>query len=194
MSFPHFDVFISLWGMAERKLLFKFLKFYDKKHFVPQHWEAILAAKSRFENMLSTYIFPLQAALPQVFDKVNDQKVIRKDMKESWNSVLHLLAYTHNVQLNEILDQRYKTPALTLDINPSWWWLFMFWHCTFGFALVYKHCVKQFKGTLGSIAWVLIHAKLGKSTKFVCTVILSPSNNYSLGTPNAAIKTVVSAY
>ena len=69
--------------------------------------------------MLSAYIFPPQAALPQVFDKVNDQKVIRKDMKESWNSVLHLLAYTHNVQLNEILDQRYKTPALTLDINPS---------------------------------------------------------------------------
>ena len=115
-------------------------------------------------------------------------------MKESWNSVLHLLAYTHNVQLNEILDQRYKTPALTLDINPSWWWLFMFWHCTFGFALVYKHCVKQFKGTLGSIAWVLIHAKLGKSTNFACTVILSPSNNYSLGTLNAAAKTVVSAY
>ena len=53
------------------------------------------------------------------------------------------------------------------------------------FALLYKHCVKQFKGTLGSIAWVLIHAKyparicplhLGKSTKFVGTVILSPSN------------------
>ena len=71
------------------------------------------------------------------------------------------------------------------------------------FALLYKHCVKQFKGTLGSIAWVLIHAKyparicllhsVGKSTKFVGTVILSPSN-YSLGTLSAAIKTVVSAY
>ena len=70
------------------------------------------------------------------------------------------------------------------------------------FALLYKHCVKQFKGTLGSIAWVLIHARyparkyllhLGKSTKFVGTVILSPSN-YSLWTLSAAIKTVVSAY
>ena len=40
-------------------------------------------------------------------------------MKESWNSVLDLLVYTQNIQLNEILDQRYKTPALTLDINPS---------------------------------------------------------------------------
>ena len=38
-------------------------------------------------------------------------------MKESWNSVLDLLVYTQNVQLNEI--GRCKTPALTLDINPS---------------------------------------------------------------------------
>ena len=49
---------------------------------------------------------------------------------------------------------------------------------------------------------MLIHAKylaricllhLGKSTKFVGTVILSPSN-YSLGTLSAAIEAVVSAY
>ena len=78
-----------------------------------------LAAKSRFENMVCTYIFSPDAALPQVFDKMKDQKIIRKDMKESWNSVLDLLVYTQNVQLNEMLDQRYKTPALTLDINPS---------------------------------------------------------------------------
>ena len=69
--------------------------------------------------MLSTCMFSPDAALPQVFDKMKDQKIIRKDMKESWNSVLDLLVYTQNVQLNEILDQRYKTPALTLDINPS---------------------------------------------------------------------------
>ena len=70
------------------------------------------------------------------------------------------------------------------------------------FALLYKHCMKQFRGFLESIAWVLIHAKyparicllhLGKSTKFVGTVILSPSN-YSLGTLSAAIEAVVSAY
>ena len=69
--------------------------------------------------MLFTYIFSADAALPQVFDKMKDQKIIRKDMKESWNSVLDILVYTQNVQLNEILDQRYKTPTLTLDINPS---------------------------------------------------------------------------
>ena len=88
MSLSHFDVFIPLWRMAEQDLLFKFLKFYDEKHFVPQHWEAILATKSHFENMLSTYIFPPDAALPQVSDKMKDQKIIRKDMKESSDSVL----------------------------------------------------------------------------------------------------------
>ena len=71
------------------------------------------------------------------------------------------------------------------------------------FALVYKHCMKQFRGFLESIAWVLIHAKdparicllhsVGKSTKFVGTVIWSPSN-YSLGTLSAPIEAVVSAY
>ena len=69
--------------------------------------------------MLSTYIFSPDAALPQVFDKMKDQNIIRKDMKESWNSVLDLPVSTQNVQLNEILDQRYKTIALILDINPS---------------------------------------------------------------------------
>ena len=66
--------------------------------------------------MVCTYIFSPDAALPQVFDKMKDKKIIRK---ESWNSVLELLVYTQNVPLNEILDQRCKTPALTLDINPS---------------------------------------------------------------------------
>ena len=69
--------------------------------------------------MVCTYIFSPDAALPHVFDKMKDQKIIRKDMKESWNSVLDSLVYTQNVQLNEILDQRCKTLALTLDINPS---------------------------------------------------------------------------
>ena len=67
MSFPHFDVFISLGRMAERNLL---------------------------ENMLLTYIFSPDAALLQVFDKTKDQKIMCKDMKESWNSVLNLLVYS----------------------------------------------------------------------------------------------------
>ena len=45
-------------------------------------------------SVLSTYMFPADAALPQVFDKTKDQKIIRKDMNDSWNSVLDLLVYS----------------------------------------------------------------------------------------------------
>ena len=50
--------------------------------------------KSRFENILCTYLFTPDAALPQVFDKAKDHKIIRKDVKDFWNSVLDLLAYS----------------------------------------------------------------------------------------------------
>ena len=90
-----------------------------------------------------------------------------------------------------------------LDImNPSWWW-----HVLFGMALhilrCCKHCVKQFKGTFGIIAEsmsVKLPATLNIQpeyvfyTKFVGSIILSPSNYFSLETLSAAIKTVVSAY
>ena len=33
--------------------------------------------------MLSTYMFPPDAALPQVFDKTKDQKIMRKNMKDN---------------------------------------------------------------------------------------------------------------
>ena len=39
-------------------------------------------------------MFPPHAALPQVFDKMKDQKIKCKDMKDSWNSVLDLLVYS----------------------------------------------------------------------------------------------------
>ena len=38
--------------------------------------------------------FSPDAALPQVFNKTKDQKIIRKDKKESWNSVSDLLVYS----------------------------------------------------------------------------------------------------
>ena len=44
--------------------------------------------------MLSTYMFSLDAALPQVSDEIKDKENIRKDMKESSNSVLDLLVYS----------------------------------------------------------------------------------------------------
>ena len=39
-------------------------------------------------------MFPPDAALPQVFDKTKDQKLIRKDTNDSWNSVLNLPVYS----------------------------------------------------------------------------------------------------
>ena len=74
-------------------------------------------------------------------------------------------------------------------------------------ALYILHCckysVKQFKGTSASIECVLdSHTKypagicllhLGKCTKFVGTIVLSPSN-YSLEMLSATKKTVVSPY
>ena len=39
-------------------------------------------------------MFSLDAALPQVSDKMKDKEIIRKDMKESSNSVLDLLVYS----------------------------------------------------------------------------------------------------
>ena len=53
-----------------------------------------MTERNLLENMLSTYIFSPDAALPQVFDETKDQKIIRKDMKHSWNSVLDLLVYS----------------------------------------------------------------------------------------------------
>ena len=49
--------------------------------------------KSHFGNMVSTYIFLPDVVLPQNFDETKDQKIIHKDMKDSWNSVLDLLVY-----------------------------------------------------------------------------------------------------
>ena len=49
--------------------------------------------KSHFGNMVSTNIFLPDVVLPQVFDETKDQKIIHKDMKDSWNSVLDLLVY-----------------------------------------------------------------------------------------------------
>ena len=49
------------------------------------------------QRLIWKYAFYLQspdAALPQVFDKTKDQKIVRKDMKELWNSVLDLLVYS----------------------------------------------------------------------------------------------------
>ena len=78
-----------------------------QKVFCPSAFGSKTYTKSHFENILSTYMFPPDAALPQVFDETKDQK----DMKNSCNSVLDLLVYSKCL-LNEILDHGYKTTAL----------------------------------------------------------------------------------
>ena len=82
------------WRTAERNLLFKF---YDKKYFVPQSSSPLRSntyTKPHFENMPSTYLFPPDATLPQDFDKTKDKKIIHKDIKDFWNSVLDLLVHS----------------------------------------------------------------------------------------------------
>ena len=155
MSFPHFNVFIFWWRMAEQNLLFKFLKFYDKKHFVPLHWEAILETTSHLKICFLLTFFHKMLPCHKFF--------IKQKIKKSYghervlDTVLDLLVYSKS-PIKWILDQRYKTPALTLDIYRSWWWHVMFWHCTFCIAVntVWNNSKTC---TFRSIAWVLSHAK-----------------------------------
>ena len=65
-----------------------------QKVFCPSALISSTCTKTHFENILSTYMFSLDAALPQVSDKMKDKEIIRKDMKESSNSVLDLLVYS----------------------------------------------------------------------------------------------------
>ena len=65
-----------------------------QKVFSPSALKSNTCTKFHFENMLSTYMFSPDAALPQVSDKMKDKEIIRKDMKESSNSVLDLLVYS----------------------------------------------------------------------------------------------------
>ena len=72
MSFPHFDLFISLWKMTEQMLKVSccFLSFWSfiTKSILSLSIEKHYLDKVSFENMLSTYMFSAEAALPQVFD------------------------------------------------------------------------------------------------------------------------------
>ena len=92
--------------------------------------------------MLSTYIFSPDDALPQVFDKTKDQKIICKDIKESWNSVLDLLVCSKSpIKWNFGPEVQNTGPYITH--LP---FLMMECHVVALHILHYgKHCVKQFK-------------------------------------------------
>ena len=60
---------------------------------LPVYLKCPVAQSVILGNMVSTYIFLPDVVLPQNFDETKDQKIIHKDMKDSWNSVLDLLVY-----------------------------------------------------------------------------------------------------
>ena len=158
--------------------------------------------KSHFGNMLSTYMFPPDAALPQVFDKTKEKKIIHKDMKDSWNSVLDLLVYSKcPIKWNSgprVQNNSLKTLTL-LDDGMSC----SGWHRTFCIAVNNVWNNSNVLSGVWHVCQIASHTKyparicllhFGKYTKFEDTIILSTSNYFSLGTLSAAIKTVVSAY
>ena len=134
MSFSHFDVFISLWRMAERKLavsccfLTWFLKFYDKKYFVPWHWEAIFAQSLIWKYAFYLHVFTRCCPATSFW---NNEKI----KKSYWTTVTNISPYIRH--------------------TPSWWWHVMFWHCTFCIA-VNTVSNKSKPGTFGRIKCVLI--------------------------------------
>ena len=67
-------------------LVFMFLKFYDKKYFVPKRCEAILAQSLILKICFLITCFNLDAALPQVFNE--------RSKNDSKNEMLDLLVYS----------------------------------------------------------------------------------------------------
>ena len=80
-------------GWQNETSFLSFLKFYDKKYIFPQHWEAILA-QSLILKICFLFTCFHQCCPATVFDETKDQKIIRRDMKDSWNSALDLLVYS----------------------------------------------------------------------------------------------------
>ena len=67
-------------------LVFMFLKFYDKKYFVPKRCEAILAQSLILKICFLITCFNLDATLPQVFNE--------RSKNDSKNEMLDLLVYS----------------------------------------------------------------------------------------------------
>ena len=72
----HLDEFPTFVKDGTTKLAFVVFEVLRKKVFCPTALRSNTCTKSQFENMLSTYMFPPDAALPQVFDETKDQKII----------------------------------------------------------------------------------------------------------------------
>ena len=133
------------------KLAFLVFEVLWQKVFCPSALRSNTCTNSHFGNMVSTYMFPPDALLPQVSDETKDKKIIHKDMQDFWNSVLDLLVYSKcPIKWNsgpQAQNNSLKTLTL-LDDGMSC----SGWHFTFRIAV---NSVKQFKRTFGSMACVL---------------------------------------
>ena len=96
----HLDQIPTLWCVhffvkdGGTKLAFLVFEVLWQKVFCPSALRSNTCTNSHFGNMVSTYMFPPDALLPQVSDETKDQKIIHKDMQDFWNSVLDLLVYS----------------------------------------------------------------------------------------------------
>jgi len=132
MSFPLFDVFISLWRTAERKLKVYccFLSFWS---FMTKSTLSVDIEKQYLHKVSLEICFLL--------------------------TCFHQRLRCHKFWYNEKIKNSYWTTVTNtspfIRHNPSWWWHVMFWHCTFFIAVNlilcetiqryfwdYKMCVK----------------------------------------------------
>ena len=71
----------SILILFKHKISGLYLKFYDKSILSPS-FEKKYSHKTSYQNRLSTYMFSLDAAVPQVFDIIlKDKKIICTQMK-----------------------------------------------------------------------------------------------------------------
>ena len=90
LTYKHFLIrnhsCVVLMTCQKLDLVFMFLKFYDKKYFVPERWEAILAQSLILKICFLITCFNPDAALPQVFNE--------RSKNDSKNEMLDLLVYS----------------------------------------------------------------------------------------------------
>ena len=71
----------SILFLFKHKISDLYVKFYDKSVLSPS-FEKKYSHKTSYQNRLSTYMFSLDAAVPQVFDIIlKDKKIICTQMK-----------------------------------------------------------------------------------------------------------------
>ena len=125
-----------------------------QKVFCPLALRSNICTKSHLKICFRLPCFHRMLPCHKVLSITKDQEITRKDMKQFWNSVLDLLAYS-KCPIKRNFWKTVTNTALTLDINPSWWWRArlcckqrafewspVLWTCKIQFA---QHVVKEEK-------------------------------------------------